>query len=66
MTRGWQIAGSVSGDLSSVDVQGLARDEGGPLEVEDPLDDVVDRSEPAERVQSGQAVVRGEVVLRGP
>ena len=46
---------SVPGGLTAVDVQGLAGDEGGPFEVEDPVDDVADLAQPAERVKRGHA-----------
>jgi hypothetical protein len=52
------------GRLAAVDVQGLAGDEGRPLEVEDSVDDVVDLARPAERVSGGHRVVFRGVVHR--
>ena len=45
------LEASVAGGLTAVDVQDLAGDERGPLEIEDPVDDVADLAQPAERVQ---------------
>ena len=53
---------SVSGGLAAVDVQGLAGDERGSLEVEDRVDDVADLAHPAQRVQGRQALVGRRVV----
>ncbi len=54
------------GGLPAVDVQDLAGDERGALEVEDPVDHVADLAEPAEWVKAGHALVGGGVVRRGP
>lgn len=44
------IDASVSCCLTAINVQDLSRDEGCPFEIEDPVDDVTDLAEPAERV----------------
>ena len=49
--------GSVSRGLTAVDVQDLPGDERGPLEIEDPLDDVVDLTDSSERVKLPQPLV---------
>jgi hypothetical protein len=43
--------------LAAVDVEGLSGDEGGPLQVEDPIDDVADLARATERVDGSEAVV---------
>src|SRR5438094_5708540 len=55
---------SMPGRLAAVDVECLPRDERGPLQVEDPVDDVANFSHPTERVNGGRAVVRCGVVHR--
>src|SRR5947209_11418087 len=55
---------SMPGRLAAVDVECLPRDERGPLQVEDPVDDVANLSHPTERVNGGRAVVRCGVVHR--
>src|SRR5213079_2358543 len=42
--------GSVSGGLTAVDVQDLARHEGGSFEIQDPVDDVADLADPTDRL----------------
>ena len=59
-----RLSASVSGGLAAVDVEDLAGDERGPLEIEDPVDDVADLAEPAEGMKRGQALVGGGVVQR--
>src|SRR6478752_3821809 len=48
--------------LAAVDVQDLARHEGGLLEVQHGVDDVPDVAQPAERMQTSQRIVGGRVV----
>jgi len=55
----------VPGRLPTVDVQDLAGDEGGPLEIQDAVDDVADLADPAEGVECRQALVRRGVVYGG-
>ena len=43
--------------LATVDVQDLSGDERGTLEVQDPVDDIVDLPQPAQRVKLSQAPV---------
>jgi hypothetical protein len=47
----------VAGGLTSVDVEDLAGDERGSLEIQDPVDDVVNLAQTAERVKLGEAPV---------
>ena len=49
---------------TSVDVQDLAGDEHGSLEIQDPVDDVLDLAHPAERVKLGEARVGRTIVHR--
>ena len=44
----------MAGALATVDVQGLAGDEGGRLQVADSLDDVGDGAHPPQRMHGGQ------------
>jgi len=55
----------VRGGLAAVDVQDLARDKGGLLEVEDAVDHVADVAYPTERVQGFQYRVRIRVMQWG-
>jgi hypothetical protein len=50
----------VSSGRTAVDVQGLAGDECGPFEVEDPVDDVADFADPAKGPR--HALIGGRVV----
>ena len=43
--------------LATVDVQNLSGDERGTLEVEHPVDDILDLAQPAQRVKLSQAPV---------
>ena len=58
------LDGSVSSGLTSIDMQRLAGDKGGPFEVEDPVDNVADFAEPAERMEICHARIGGGVVPR--
>src|SRR5260221_8431605 len=55
---------SVPGDLTAVDMQRLATDERGPVEIEDSVDDVADLAQPAKRLEAGHARV-GRGVVHG-
>src|SRR4051794_22204621 len=48
---------SMSGGLSAVDVQGLAGDERGTFEIDDPVDDVADLAGPTDGVQRSARLV---------
>ena len=60
------MSGSVSGSLTAIDVQRLPRDERGPLEIENPIDDISDLAHTTKGVQPtqlriGQRIVRGSL-----
>jgi hypothetical protein len=55
----------VSSGLTAIDVQDLAGDEAGSVEVEDRVGDVTDLADPADGVEAGHAVVGRAVVLGG-
>ena len=57
---------SVAGGLPAVDMQDLARDECGPFEIQDPVDDIADLANPAEGVEGGLARVGCGFVQRSP
>src|SRR4051794_311332 len=48
---------SMSGALTAVDVQGLAGDERGTFEIEDPVDDIADLAGPTDGVQRSARLV---------
>jgi hypothetical protein len=54
----------VTGDLTAVDVQDLAGDEGRRLEEQDAVHDVADLADPSQRVQPGERVVAFRRVRR--
>ena len=55
---------SASSSLTPVDVERLAGDKCGPFEVEDPVDDIADFTEPAQRMKVRHTRIGGGVVPR--
>jgi hypothetical protein len=60
----WRLVASAARRLTAVDMQGLAGDERGPFEIQDPVDDVVDLAQPAKGVKAGEPLVGRELVHR--
>src|SRR5438270_13242225 len=51
------LSASVSSGPTTVDVEDLARDECGPFEIQDRVDDVADFAEPAKGVEFGHPLI---------
>src|ERR1700722_6789262 len=65
-SRGSSPEASTSSRLATVDVQDLAGDECRLIEIEDPLDDVVDFPDPTDGLKVGHTVVGRRIIGLGP